>query len=144
MGKYEADTKLRQLRKNGQVVQPNVEFSPDNNGWPEPLTDPSTPYKIAVNDGKNGEVKDMDGMKTSQDTWSLPEGSPAGGAPEAQGTSGQRASGEKTSQKTWSDPGGGGAKVPEKQWLNDGDQGGRGNMWNKTSQQKRSEHHDVA
>lgn len=71
---------MSDLRKNGQVVQPNVEYAPDNNGWPEALTDPSSPIRQNVSIGKNGESKMNDGNKTSQDTWSRPEGTPPSSA----------------------------------------------------------------
>lgn len=139
---YEPDTKLRDLRKNGQVVQPDVENMPDDNGWPKPLTDPSTPYKIGVTNGKNGEQSNVD-PKISQDSWSLTEGKSGGAAtPEADGQDGQRAGDESTSQKIFSDPSGTGASAPAKQWQDEGDGGGRGNSWDKTSQQVREEHHD--
>lgn len=54
------------LRKNMQVVQPNVEYTPDNNGWPEPLTDPSSPLKQSVTNGRNGEQNNMEDLRTSQ------------------------------------------------------------------------------
>lgn len=131
------------IRKNGQVVQPNVEQTPDNNGWPEPLTDPSTPYKIAVTDGKNGEQSNMDGLKTSQDIWSLTEGNAGSGNSEADGVSGQRASGDKVSQKIWSDPAGKAPSAPAKQWQ-DPDESVRSSDPLKTGQQSDGEHHDPA
>lgn len=70
-----------ELRKNGQVVQPNVEQMPDNNGWPEPLTDESNPVGMKVTVGKNGESTMNDGISTSQNQtggWSLGEGKAPG------------------------------------------------------------------
>lgn len=48
---------MNPLRKNLQVVQPNIEFTPENNGWPEdkPLTDPSSPLGLNVTVGRKGE-----------------------------------------------------------------------------------------
>ena len=133
------------IRKNGQVVQPNVEQMPDDNGWPEPLTDPSTPYKIGVTNGKNGEQTQMDGMKTSQDIWSLTEGKSGGAVtPEADGQDGQRAPGgeqQNTSQNIWSDPSGmkdGYIKQPDV----DGDTPVRSKDPLKTSQQAIGDIHD--
>jgi hypothetical protein len=110
---YEPDTNLRATRKNGQVVQPNVEFVPDNNGWPEPLTDPSTPYRISVTNGKNGESKMDDGLKTSQDAWHLPEGTTPVSAVQPDGLDGQRGSQDSISQKIWSQPGGDSPKASQ-------------------------------
>lgn len=56
---------MNDIRKNGQVNQPNVTNVPDNNGWPEPLTDPSNPYARKVTVGRNGESMAGD-IKTSQ------------------------------------------------------------------------------
>lgn len=68
----------REYRKNGQVVQPNVANVPDNNGWPEPLTDTSNPIKHTVSIGRLGESKNIPGDKTAQDARHLPEGSYGG------------------------------------------------------------------
>lgn len=54
------------LRKNLQVKQPNMEYPPEGNGWPEPLTSPSNPLRIGVTNGKNGESTMNDGVQTSQ------------------------------------------------------------------------------
>lgn len=130
---------MSDLRKNGQVVQPNVEYMPDDNGWPKPLTDPSDPYKVKVTNGKNGEQKDMDGEKTSQDSWSLTEGSSSGAASQPAGESGQRGSDYSTSQTIWSDPAGkkdGGATQPDI----DGDTSVKNSDPLKTSQQGSDDH----
>lgn len=93
------------LRKNGQVVQPNVEFMPDNNGWPTPLTDESNPVRQQVTVGKNGESIMNDGINTSQSKnggWHLPEGSSQGAATQPNTQSdGSASSGDplKTSQQ---------------------------------------------
>lgn len=65
------------LRKNGQVVQPNVEQMPEGNGWPDPLTDESDPVGMKMSVGKNGESIMNDGINTSQAKtggWHLAEG----------------------------------------------------------------------
>lgn len=126
------------IRKSGQVVQDHIEYVPDNNGWPEPLTDPSTPYKIGLTNGKNGEQKQVD-TKTSQDTWSRPEGDSSGSASQPD-TSAQRASGEKTSQPIWSLAEGQNAKGGT-QPNTDGDSSVRSSDPLKTSQQAASDHH---
>lgn len=48
---------MSDLRKNLQVAQPNLEQTPENNGWPTdmPLTDPSSPLRRQVTVGRNGE-----------------------------------------------------------------------------------------
>lgn len=141
MAKYSPDTDLRSTRKNGQVVQPNIEYTPDDNGWPEPLTDPSTPYKIGVTNGKNGETMQVD-TKTSQDSWHLPEGAPGAGGTQPEGDlSGQRGSEANVSQKIWSAPEGdkpSGATQPDI----DGDTSVRSSNPLQTSQQAAGEHHD--
>jgi hypothetical protein len=93
------------LRRNGQVVQPNVEQMPEGNGWPTPLTDESNPVQMKVQDGKNGESIMNDGINTSQTKtggWSLTEGSAPASAtqPNTQGDEAVR-SGDplKTSQQ---------------------------------------------
>ena len=47
----------KEYRKNLQCKQPNIEYTPEDNGWPEPLTDQSNPIRYAVVDGKNGSVE---------------------------------------------------------------------------------------
>lgn len=96
------------LRKNLQVKQPNVAYEPEGNGWPEPLTDSGPAIRQVINDGKNGESRMNDGLKTSQDKWSTPEGSYAAGSSTEGPVSGQSASGIKTSGYV-SDPAGSGA-----------------------------------
>lgn len=56
---------MSDLRKNMQVKQPNLEYTPENNGWPtdEPLTDPSSPLGRKVTVGRNGES--MQGQVTT-------------------------------------------------------------------------------
>lgn len=140
---YEPDTKLRQLRKNGQVVQPNTELVPDNNGWPEPLTDESSPYKIGVTNGKNGESSMNDGINTSQKStggWHLPEGEKSGPATnEASGTDGQRGSNDNVSQNIWSQPAT--TTGPATQPNTDGDEKVRSGNPLETSQQAIGAHH---
>lgn len=44
-------------RRNGQVEQPGIQYEPEGNGWPTPLTDESNPLSIKVTDGKSGYVE---------------------------------------------------------------------------------------
>lgn len=41
-------------RRNGQVVQPNVAYPPEGNGWPLPLTDSGPEIKVQKTEGKSG------------------------------------------------------------------------------------------
>lgn len=54
-------------RPNIQVNQPGIQGNKeeDKNGWPTPLTDPSSPIKVAVTNGSNGEQKNFDPVSTS-------------------------------------------------------------------------------
>lgn len=135
---YEPDTNLRAIRKNGQVVQPSTEYVPDNNGWPDPLTDESSPYRVTVTNGKNGESKMDDGLKTSQDAWHLPEGTTPVSAVQPEGLDGQRASNDNVSQKIWSQAGGSGAKPLQPDL--DGDTSVRSSDPLKTSQMASDDH----
>jgi hypothetical protein len=47
----------KEYRKNGQCVQPGIEYEPEGNGWPKPLADPSTPLKYSYINGKSGKVE---------------------------------------------------------------------------------------
>lgn len=49
--------KNRSYRKNLQVAQPGIEYQPEGNGWPEPLTDTSNPVKHSYVNGKSGSIK---------------------------------------------------------------------------------------
>lgn len=49
--------------KNFQTKQPHIEYPPEGNGWPEPLTDPSSPLGKKVTVGRNGES--MEGQVTT-------------------------------------------------------------------------------
>ena len=142
---YEPNTKLRNLQKGGQVVQPNIELPPDNNGWPDPLTDPSSPYKVSVTNGKNGEQNNMDKTETSQATtggWHLAEGRSGGAETQPAGLDGQRAKSESTSQPIWSDPGGRmSPPMPSQQWTNEDAMNRKDKNPLQTSQQIRNEHH---
>lgn len=99
------------LRKNMQVVQPNVTQLPENNGWPEetPLSDPSNPLGRKVTVGRNGES--MQGQVTTSQQRAgehhKAEGNIADGAtqPTGQLTSERAPSPFQTSGKV-SDPGG--------------------------------------
>jgi hypothetical protein len=62
------------LRRNGQVVQPNIEYTPEGNGWPEPLTDESNPIRHTVTAGRNGESIANDGKGKECGTGGRPEG----------------------------------------------------------------------
>ena len=66
----------RNLRVN---LQTNQRFEGnevnDGNGWPVPLCDPSSPLKMAVTNGGNGEQRNFDPVATmGQDQLSLAEG----------------------------------------------------------------------
>lgn len=64
-------------RVNLQINQPGIEGNDvnDKNGWPVPLTDPSSPLKMAVTNGSNGEQRNFDPVATKgQDQLSLTEG----------------------------------------------------------------------
>jgi len=64
-------------RPNLQVKQPTIQgYGPDDqNGWPNPLTDPSSPLKVAVTNGSNGSQRNFDPVATQgQDQLSLAEG----------------------------------------------------------------------
>lgn len=64
-------------RKNLQVHQPTLQGDDanDGNGWPEPLTDPSSPLKMVVSSGSRGSQNGFQAMSTSrQNDVSLPEG----------------------------------------------------------------------
>lgn len=56
------------LRKNLQVRQPTNQGDDvnDGNGWPTPLTDPSSPLKMVVTSGGNGTQTNKDLISTSQ------------------------------------------------------------------------------
>ena len=65
------------VRRNLQVKQPNVEFPPEGNGWPVDLNDQSSPMRISVKVGKNGEGSMKDIVSTSQQregNHHIPEG----------------------------------------------------------------------
>lgn len=47
-------------RKNGQVVQPGIEYEPEGNGWPTPLVSEANPIKHSYTVGKNGKVESRD------------------------------------------------------------------------------------
>lgn len=59
---------MSDTRKNLQVRQPGIEGYDvsDKNGWPTPLTDPSSPLKFSVTNGSNGTQKNFDPTTTSQ------------------------------------------------------------------------------
>lgn len=64
-------------RNNLQVRQPHIEGyeKADKNGWPDPLVDPSSPLKMKVTNGSNGEQIAKTLMATAgQDQLSLAEG----------------------------------------------------------------------
>lgn len=64
-------------RINLQVPQPGIEGYgvDDKNGWPDPLSSPLNPLKMAVTNGSNGEQKNFDPVATAgQDQLSLTEG----------------------------------------------------------------------
>jgi len=68
------------VRRNLQVSQPGIEGDEvtDGNGWPKPLTDPSSRLKMAVTTGSNGSQRNFDPTSTSQqdaDEHHLTEGS---------------------------------------------------------------------
>lgn len=141
---YKPDTKLRDYRKNGQVVQPFIENPPDNNGWPEPLTDPSVPYQIKVNDGQNGEQTTMSDTNTSQSKtggWHLSEGESAPSVSQPGDIYSQRGQGDNVSQKAFSEPGGPAPEQPGPQWLNEDEYNETLKDPFKTIQQIRGEHH---
>jgi len=48
----------KEYRKNGNCKQPHIQYEPEGNGWPEPLTDQSNPIKHSYTVGKSGETKD--------------------------------------------------------------------------------------
>lgn len=92
-------------RVNLQSNQPGIEGQrlSDENGWPSPLTDPSSPLKVAVTNGSNGSQKNFDPVSTSrQNELSLAEGSSSAktGDMAEQGGHGNK---EKTSQQNISD-----------------------------------------
>ncbi len=65
------------LRRNLQVNQPHIEGNEvnDKNGWPDPLCDDSSPLKMAVTNGSNGEQRNFEAMACDgQDQLSLTEG----------------------------------------------------------------------
>lgn len=65
-------------RPNLQIAQPHIEGyeTADKNGWPTPLVDPSSPLKMKVTNGSNGEQKNIQAMSTSsKGELSLAEGS---------------------------------------------------------------------
>lgn len=66
-------------RVNLQINQPHIEGNEvnDKNGWPTPLSDPSSPLKMTVTKGSNGSQKNFDPVSTSvQSQLSLAEGNP--------------------------------------------------------------------
>lgn len=44
-------------RKSLNAKQPGIEYGPEGNGWPEPLTDPSDPIRYEKTEGKSGKVE---------------------------------------------------------------------------------------
>lgn len=58
--------KAPQKRKNGQVVQENMAYPPEGNGWPVPLADNGPEIRTGIVNGKSGESKNISGMATSQ------------------------------------------------------------------------------
>lgn len=65
------------LRRNLQVKQDTVQGDDvnDGNGWPTPLTDPSSPLKMVVSNGSRGEISGIAATSTSrQNDVSTPEG----------------------------------------------------------------------
>lgn len=69
------------LRKNLQVRQPGIQGDDvnDSNGWPTPLSDPSSPLRMAVTNGQSGSQSNFDPTSTSvQNDLSLAEGRSSG------------------------------------------------------------------
>lgn len=60
---------MSDLKKNLMVKQPNVTELPENNGWPTPLVDESSPIRQVVNMGKVGEVSNKQLTSTSPESW---------------------------------------------------------------------------
>lgn len=55
-------------RKNGQTVQPGIQYPPEGNGWPQPLTDQSDPLRYSYVNGKNGSTKTRPVTSVKTDT----------------------------------------------------------------------------
>lgn len=48
---------MQDKRQNLQGKQPGIEYWPEGNGWPKPLTDPSDKLKVGVTNGKEGKTE---------------------------------------------------------------------------------------
>jgi hypothetical protein len=135
------------LKRNLQVKQPYVTDMPEGNGWPEPLTDESSPLRMTVNNGKNGESSMNDGISTSQQREAghhAPEGDATSPATQPPYLDSQRASDGGFSTTAFvSDPGGSDYSVGDPaNNLTDGDMGSGLKDPFKTTQQLRGEHHN--